>query len=171
VIDPLAYFWVLLKASLFSTGGTGNMPIIHDDFIGRGWAQEQQFAEALAIGQISPGPTGFWVVCFGYLTYGLPGALMATLAISLPPFAVFGVAALQRRLGDHPAMAGFTHGLGLAVSISFLVVVIRLLQDSGLDWRSGLIVLVSIALAASKRVPIPMILGLAALAGALLYRT
>ena len=169
MIDPFIYFWTLLKASLFSTGGTGNLPIIHADFLARGWATDHHFAESLAIGQISPGPNGLWVICLGYLTDNLRGALLAALAISLPPFAVLAVDALHKRIGDHPAMDGFVRGLGLAVSGIFLVVVIKLLRESGIDLRSILIVLASIGLAMTKRVPVPILLGLAGVAGALLY--
>jgi chromate transporter len=159
----------LLKASLFSTGGTGNLPSLHHDLLVRGWATDRHFAEALAIGQISPGPTGLWVICLGYLTDGVRGALLATLAISLPPLLVLAVAALHRRVGDHPAMQGFVRGLGLAVSGIFLVVVMDLLQENGIDWRSALLVLASVALALSGRLPVPLLLGLAGLAGVWLY--
>ena len=169
MIDPFIYFWTLLKASLFSTGGTGNLPSIHADFLARGWATDHHFAESLAIGQISPGPNGLWVICLGYLTDNLRGALLAALAISLPPFAVLAVDALHKRIGDHPAMDGFVRGLGLAVSGIFLVVVIKLLRENGIDLRSILIGLASIGLAMTKRVPVPILLGLAGVAGALLY--
>ena len=95
--------------------------------------------------------------------------LLAALAISLPPFAVLAVDALHKRIGDHPAMDGFVRGLGLAVCGIFLVVVIKLLRESGIDLRSILIVLASIGLAMTKRVPVPILLGLAGVAGALLY--
>lgn len=169
MIEPFTYFWIILKASLFSTGGSGNLPSIHADLLARGWATDRQFAEALAIGQISPGPSGLWVICLGYLTDGLRGALVATLAICLPPMLILAVAALHRRVGDHPAMQGFVRGLGLAVCGVFLVVVMRLLQENGLDLRSVLIVAVSIALALTGRLPVPVLLGLAGLAGTLLY--
>jgi len=169
MIEPLTYFWLLLKASLFSTGGTGNLPSIHADLLARGWATDRHFAEALAIGQISPGPNGLWVVCFGYLTYGVAGALMATLAIAIPPFFVLAVAALHRRIGDHPAMQGFVRGLGLAVSGIFLVVVVQLLQESGIDWRSLSLVAAAMALGLTNRVPIPVVLVLAAVVGMVLY--
>lgn len=169
MIDPFIYFWTLLKASFFSTGGTGNLPAIHADFLARGWATDQQFAEALAIGQISPGPTGLWVICFGYLTDGLRGSLLATLAICIPPVAVLAVDALHRRVGDHPLMKGFVRGLGLAVSGIFLVVVFRILHQNGIEIRSIAIVLASIGLAMTKRIPVPLLLGLAGLAGALIY--
>jgi chromate transporter len=169
MIDPLIYFWLLLKASLFSTGGSGNLPSLHADLLTRGWATERQFAESLAIGQLSPGPTGLWVISLGYLTDGLRGALLATLAISLPPFVVLAVDRLHRRVGDHPAVQGFVRGLGLAVVGIFLVVLAQLLAGNGIDGRSLLLVLAGAGLALTRRVPVPVLLGLAAVAGALLY--
>ena len=169
MIDPLAYFWILLKASFFSTGGTGNLPSIHADLLARGWATDRQFAEALAIGQISPGPTGLWVICLGYLTNGVAGALMAALAICIPPLGVLAVEALHRRIGDHPAMDGFVRGLGLAVSGIFLVVITRIMRQNGIDIGSVSILLVSVALAVTGRVPVPLLLVLAGVTGALIY--
>jgi chromate transporter len=169
MIDPLIYFWLLLKASLFSTGGSGNLPSLHADLLTRGWATERQFAESLAIGQLSPGPTGLWVISLGYLTDGLRGALLATLAISLPPFVVLAVDRLHRRVGDHPAVQGFVRGLGLAVVGIFLVVLGQLLAGNGIDGRSLLLMLAGAGLALTRRVPVPVLLGLAAIAGALLY--
>jgi chromate transporter len=169
IIDQFTYFWILLKASLFSTGGTGNLPSIHADLLARSWANDRQFAESLAIGQISPGPSGLWVICLGYLTDGIPGALLATLAISLPPMVVLAVDALHQRIGDHPAMQGFVRGLALAVSGIFLVVVMKLMQDNGIDIASVSILLVSILLAFTKRLPVPLLLLLAGIAGALIY--
>ena len=61
-------------------------------------------------------------------------------------------------------------GLGLAVSGIFVVIVLQLLQETGIDWRSITIVLVAVALGLSKRLPIPVMLGLAAMAGVVLYR-
>lgn len=169
MIDPIIYFWILLKASLLSTGGTGNLPSIHADLLALGWAVDRQFAEALAIGQISPGPSGLWVIGLGYLTDGIRGSLLATLAISLPPMVVLAVDALHRRIGDHPAMQGSVRGLGLAVSGIFLVVIARLLQENGIDARSVGIVLAAIALGITKRVPVPLLLVLAGVAGVILY--
>lgn len=170
MIEPLQYFWLLLKASLFSTGGNGNLPSLHADLLPLGWATDRQFAESLAIGQISPGPSGLWVICLGYLTYGLAGALLATLAICLPPMLILAVDRLHRRVGDHPAMQGFTRGLGIAVAGHSLVVLLTLLVANGINARSLLIVAVSVALGLSKRVPVAVMLALAGLAGAIIYR-
>ena len=169
MIDPLTYFWLLLKGSLFSTGGSGNLPSIHADLLARGWATDRQFAEALAIGQISPGPSGLWVVCLGYLTDGLRGGLLATLAICLPPFLVIAVSGFHRRHGDHPAVKGFVRGLGLAVAGNVLVIMVILLRNNGIEARSLLIAAASIALGLTRRVPVGVQLGLACLVGVLVY--
>ncbi len=169
MIDPLTYFWLLLKASIFSTTGSGNLPILHADLVARGWASERQFAEALAIGQISPGPTGLWVISFGYLTDGLRGALLALIAITLPPLAVLAVDRLHRRIGAHPAVRGFVRGLSLAVVGTFLVVVAGLLRGAGLEASSLLIALAGLALGATQRVPVVLILAAAGLAGVIIY--
>lgn len=169
-INPLLYLWLFLKASLFSTGGMGNFPILYADLIPMGWATEAEFVKALAIGQISPGPSGLWVICLGYLTYGMPGVLMSVVAISLPPLLVLAIDAFHRRAGEHPAMQGFVRGLGLGVVGISIVIIARLFQGIGVDTGGVVIALGSILLGMSRRVPVVVVLILAAIAGILIYR-
>lgn len=159
------FFWLLLKACLFSTGGFGSFPSVHSDLTTRGWATEGQFGEALAVGQISPGPNGLWLVSLGYLTAGLPGAGLGVLAILLPPLLVIAVDRLYQRVQHHPAVEGFVRGLGLAVIGIFVVVLFHLLRGVGLSERSLLIALASLFLGATRRVPVVVILGMAAAVG------
>jgi chromate transporter len=166
-VNQLEYFWLILKACLFSTGGMGNLPSIHNDLIARGWATEADFGEALAIGQVSPGPSGLWVLSFGYLTNGVRGALLATIAIVLPPLLVVIVDRLYARVHHHPAVEGFVRGLGAAVVGIFVVVLYGLLKNVGIDPETVSIAVGAIALMASKRVPVVVILGLAGLVGVL----
>jgi len=58
---------LFLKASLFSTGGFSNLPSLHQDLLANAWAKEADFGQSIAIGQISPGPNGLWVISLGYL--------------------------------------------------------------------------------------------------------
>ncbi len=168
-MNPFLLFWLFLKASLLSTGGTGNLPILYDDLIPLGWATDQMFAEALAIGQVTPGPTGLWVIALGYLVQGVPGGVLAAIAIVIPPLLVLLALALYNRIGHHPAVEGFVRGLSLAVVGVFLVILYGIFQESGIDARAIGIALAALGLAVWNRVPVLVILALAALAGVLLY--
>jgi chromate transporter len=168
MINALLYFWVMFKASLLSTGG-GNIPILHQDLLARGWTTERQFAEALAIGQISPGPSGLWVISLGYLLDGLRGALLSLVAIALPPLLVLVVHSFYRRYGDHAATQGFVRGLSLAVAGIFVVVLAGIMNGTGLDSTSLLIALGALALGLTRRVPVIGVMALAALVGIALY--
>ena len=168
-MNPLAFLWLFLKASLLSTGGLGNLPFLHNDLLSLGWASEQDFVTALAVGNISPGPTGLWSISLGYLTFGWLGAGLAMVAISLPPLLVLVVAAFYNRIEAHPTVQGFSRGLGLGVVGLTLAVALGLANTSISDWRGIIIAIAAMGLALSKRVPVILILGLAALAGCLIY--
>ncbi len=165
----LALFWIMFKAALLSTSGTGNLPIVHQDLLSRGWATDRQFAEALAIGQISPGPTGLWVISLGYFVGGLRGAALTLLAISLPPLLVLVlVHGLYRRWGHHPATQGFVRGLGLAVSGVFVFVLAGIMKTAGWNLTNFMIASGALLLGGTRRVPVVVILLLAATIGILL---
>ena len=168
-MDWLTYFLLMLKSTLLSTGGFGPLPILHNDFIARGWAGERTFTEALAVGQISPGPNGLWVVSFGYLVGGLPGAGLALLALALPPFFVLLVARVYERMADHILMRGFLDGMALAIGGAGLVVFGRIFFAETFDWRALVICALALGIAASGRVPVVVLIALAALAGVVAF--
>lgn len=169
MLDPLTFFWLLLKASLFSSGGLSNLPILHDDLVGRGLADDRQFVEALAVGKVSPGPSGLWVISLGYLLDGLRGALLALVAISLPPLLVLPIHSLSRRMGQHTLVQGFVQGLSLAAVGILIVILGQMMWDTGFDMGSLLILLASLWLGTRKHVPYVLLIALAALAGIVLY--
>jgi chromate transporter len=170
VINPLVYFALFLKASLFSTGGLSNLPSLHQDLIGLGWAADRDFGEAVAIGQISPGPNGLWVVSLGYLTYGYAGAALALLAVLVPPLLVLAVAAAFARIARHRWVDGLMRGISLAVVGVMGSVCWTILRQPGADWKGLLFAGGAFALAASRRVSPIGILALAALIGLAVYR-
>ena len=169
-MSRLLYFLLALKASLFSTGGFGNVPSLHDDLLIRGWATERNFSEALAVGQISPGPNGLWIISLGYFVDGVSGALLSLAAITLPPFLILAVEWLYHRTKHHPAVEGFVRGMSLATVGIFAVVLQRLLHDVGLNARTLLICAASLAIGMTRRVPVIAVLLLAALVGLLFRR-
>lgn len=160
-----ALFLLMLKASLFSFSGTGNLPILRSDLLPLGWATDKQFVEALAVGQVSPGPMGLWVISLGYLMDGWIGATLALIAICIPPLLVAPLARLYRRVRDHAAVEGFMRGLSLAVVGIFAVILATIQMAAGIDLRALAIVAAAFGLALSRRVPLLAILAVAALVG------
>jgi chromate transporter len=170
--NPFVFFLLVLKATLLSTGGTGNLASLHDDLVvSRHWLTEQQIAEAVSIGQVAPGPTGLWVVSLGCIVDGVEGGLLAALAVALPPLLVLVMGRLYQRMRHHPAIEGFMRGLGLAVVGLGAVILWRLLAGAGgLRLSSLLIAAGSAALMATRRVPVLVILVLAATVAVLWVR-
>ncbi len=169
-MDGLTFFLLFLKASLLSTGGRGPFPYLYTDLIARGWAVESNFAEALTVGEISPGPSGLWVISLGYLTAGLPGALLASLAIVIPPLLVLIVARIHDRLKSLPATAGVLDGLVLAIAGSSIVVLAGLFVSNGMNVITFAIALIAAVLAFDGRMPTWVLLASAAFAGAFWLR-
>jgi len=169
VINPLVYWFLFFKASLFSSGGFSNLPSLHQDLIANGWASGADFGQSLAIGQISPGPNGLWVICLGYLTYGYLGAALALIAITIPPLLVLAIAAVYDRIKERRWVQGLMRGVSLAVVGITLTVVWTIVTQSGVDWRGYAIAAAAFGLAASNRVHIILILGAAAVAGLVIY--
>ena len=170
MINPFIYFLLFLKASLFSTGGFSNLPSLHQDLIANGWTKESYFGQSIVIGQISPGPNGLWVISLGYLTYGYLGAFLALIAITLPALLVLAVSAGYTRIENQRWVQGAMYGVSLAVVGLLLSVVWTILHQPGVDWKGLLIGVGAFGLALSRRVNILIILGLAGVAGYLLYR-
>lgn len=164
-MNPLVAFFLMLKASFFSFSGSGNLPILRADLVPLGWATDRQFVEALAVGQVSPGPMGLWVVSLGYLMDGWTGALLALLAICIPPLLVVPIARVYRHVRSHPAVEGFMRGLSLAVVGIFVVILASIQAAVGIDARSLALVAAALGLALTRRAPLLAIIGAAALIG------
>lgn len=170
MINPIVYFLLALKASLFSTGGFANLPSLHQDFTGLKWATDADFADAVAIGQISPGPNGLWVICLGYFTYGYLGAALCLVAITIPPMAVLITAAVHARIEHRRWVEGLLRGVSLGVIGILIAVVWTIMHEPGVDWLGWIIAAAAFILALSRRVPLIVILALAGAAGYVLYR-
>ncbi len=81
-------FLVFLKAGgLLYGSGYVLLAFLRNDLVVRlGWLTDQQLLDAISVGQFTPGPVFTTATFIGYLLAGLPGAIIATLAIFLPSF-------------------------------------------------------------------------------------
>ena len=124
---------------------------------GLGWLTDQQLIDAVAVGQFTPGPVFTSATFIGYLLGGLPGALLATLAIFLPGFVYVALLyPLIPRLRGSPWTSAFLDGVNVA-AIGLM---------AGVTWDLARAALVSPA----SGLPDPLAVGLALVAALLLVR-
>src|SRR5687768_176234 len=88
-----AIFGVFLKTgSVIFGSGYVLLAFLRSDLVERlGWLTNQQLLDAVAVGQITPGPVFTTATFIGYLLAGTPGAAVATLGIFLPAFVFVAV--------------------------------------------------------------------------------
>jgi chromate transporter len=67
-------------------GGFAIVPHLKSVIDTRGWLTDRQFADAVAIGKLTPGPVLLLATFIGYLRHHVPGALVATVSIFAGPF-------------------------------------------------------------------------------------
>src|SRR5207342_1427002 len=84
----LALSWVALKVGALSYGGGFVIvPLMQGDAVHRyHWMTNPQFLNAVALGQVTPGPVTHTVAVVGYAAAGIGGALLAAFIAFLPSF-------------------------------------------------------------------------------------
>jgi chromate transporter len=110
------------------------------------WLTHRQLLDAVAIGQFTPGPVLSTATFIGYLLGGVPGAVVATVAIFLPSF--FYVALLSPvlfRLRQSAWMAAFLDSVNVCAVALMGGVTFRLAADALRGWPAWIISVASLA--------------------------
>jgi chromate transporter len=78
--------WTFLQVGfVFFGGGFVLIPILHERLVtGLGWLTPAEFVDGVALSQLTPGPIAVLATFAGYRLAGVPGALLATLALFAP---------------------------------------------------------------------------------------
>ncbi|MCA1846525.1 MAG: chromate transporter, partial [Actinobacteria bacterium] len=115
--DLVRIFWAFLKigALLFGSGYVLLAFVRRDLVLSHGWLTEGQLLDAIAVGQFTPGPLFTTATFVGYLLRGVPGAVVATVAIFLPAFVMTAVLEpVIGKLRKTPVTAAALDGLNAA---------------------------------------------------------
>ncbi len=118
-------FWVFFKTgSVLFGSGYVLLAFLRADLVERlGWLSQAQLIDAIAVGQLTPGPVFTTATFIGYLIAGPRGALTATAGIFLPAFFFVAISGpLVPRLRASPSAAAFLDGVNVA-SLGLMVVV------------------------------------------------
>ena len=159
VAAPMPYSLGLLGLYFLKIGavvyGSGYvlLAFLRADFVERlRWLTDDQLIDAVAVGQFTPGPVFTTATFIGYLVGGLPGALVATVAIFIPSFlCVAAVSALLPRLRRAAATGAVLDGVNVAALGLMAGVTWQLARAAVVDGpTAALAVLATVALARWK---------------------
>ncbi|PYM28159.1 MAG: chromate transporter [Candidatus Rokuibacteriota bacterium] len=169
LLQILAFF---TKAGAFVFGsGLAIVPFLHQGVVQQfGWLSEQQFIDAVAVAMITPGPVVITVVFIGYLAAGFLGAVAAAVGIFLPVY-LFTVipAPWFSRNRDNALLKAFVLGATSAATGAIAGAVILLARRAIYDGPTAVIALVSLAVLWRFKVPEPILVAAAGLAGLLAF--
>jgi chromate transporter len=129
--------------------------------VGRGWLTSEQFVQAYALGQITPGPGVTFVVPMGYQAAGVSGALVAIVAFFLPPALVaLTVAHVWGQIRTSPWPTAFRTGMmPIAVGLTLASAYTMVLAGLG-DLSSLLVMAGAFLLLTRTQLPTLLVLGM-----------
>ena len=122
-LATLTLFFLKVGSVLFGSGYV-LIAFLRADLVHRwGWLTEQQLLDAIAVGQLTPGPLFTTATFIGYVLAGWPGAVLSTMAIFLPAFVVVWVThPVIPRLRESRPVAAFLDGV-IAASLGLMAAV------------------------------------------------
>jgi chromate transporter len=130
----LQIFGVCFKAGAFTFGtGLAVLPVLQGEFVERlGWISSADFMNAVAVGQLTPGPILITATAVGFQKAGIPGAFAATIGAFLPAFLyiLLVVPRIWDRLKDRSATRAFLDGALPAVVGAMAAMTFKLLPFS-----------------------------------------
>jgi len=154
---------VFLRAGALTFGGGFVMiPLLEAELVrGHGWLTSHAFADAMALGQITPGPVVITATFVGYRIAGLSGALFATVSVFLPAFLMMLlVGASVERFRRNRVVQAFLHGIQPAVVGLMFAAAWVLLRHGAASWTGvGLAAVSFLLLWRWKVTPVWVLLG------------
>ena len=144
-----ALFWNFLKiGSVLYGSGYVLLAFLRADFVERlGWLTDQQLLDAIAIGQVTPGPVFTTATFVGYILGGVPGAVVATVGIFLPAFVFVAISnPIIPRIRKSPWAGALLDGVNVASLGLMAAVTLQLAQSAIIDPVTVAVALVALAL-------------------------
>jgi chromate transporter len=145
----LSLAWVAIKVGALSYGGGFVIiPLMHSDAVDRyHWMTSGQFLNAVALGQVTPGPVVQTVAVVGYAAAGVGGGLLAATIAFSPSFAfiLLGGSRFDRLRADEDAKS-FLNGAGPAAIGAILGTAVPLAGALTETWQYAVLAAAAVAL-------------------------
>lgn len=166
----LFLFFVKVGAVLYGSGYV-LLAFIRADLVERWhWLTESQLLDAIAVGQVTPGPVFTTATFVGYVLGGSKGAVVATIGIFLPAFVFVALSGpLVPKIRNSPTAAAFLDGVNAAAMSLMFVVTYQLARSALIDVTTITLALLSAFLLLRFHVNSAWLILGGALAGWLLY--
>jgi chromate transporter len=149
-----ALAWTAFKVGALSFGGGFVIvPLMQSDAVHTyHWMSGPHFLNAVALGQLTPGPVVATVAAVGYAAHGLAGGLLAAVVAFAPSFAFVLLGGPRfARLRENPGPRAFLDGAGPAAIGAILGAAITLATELREGWQVGVLLAAAIALLALGR--------------------
>lgn len=105
-----------------------------------GWLTHPDLVEAIAVGQVTPGPVLSTATFIGYKVGGYSGAILATLGMFIPSFFyVWLLNPLIHKMRKSAPLKSFLEAVNVAAVAVMVVVSIKMAESILIDWKTGLI--------------------------------
>jgi chromate transporter len=163
---PLFTVFLKIGAVLFGSGYV-LLAFLRSDFVERlHWLTERQLLDAVAVGQVTPGPVFTTATFIGYVLGGASGAFVATVGIFLPAFvfvALSGV--LLPRIRHSPTARAALDGVNVASLALMAVVTAQLARAAIVDCTTLMCALIAAVLLFRWKINSAWLVGIGAIAG------
>jgi len=143
---PLLLFFLKVGSVLYGSGYV-LLAFLRDGLVDQWhWLGEAQLLDAVAVGQVTPGPVFTTATFIGYILGGGPGAALATLGIFLPSFVFVGASAwLVPRIRRSALAGAFLDGVNVAALALMLAVTLQIARAALVDATTVTLALISAA--------------------------
>jgi len=156
---------VFLRAGAVTFGGGFVMiPLLESELVQvHRWLTPTEFADAVALGQVTPGPVVITATFVGCRLAGVLGALVATASVFAPAWLMtLAVGGSVQRLRDSPAVQAFLNGIQPAVVGVMFAAAVAMARHGIQDWPGAVIALASLLLLWRWKIhPLPVMAGAA----------
>jgi chromate transporter len=168
-LGQLFLFFLKVGSVLFGSGYV-LLAFLRADLVERwGWLTETQLLDAVAVGQVTPGPVFTTATFIGYVLAGGPGACVATIGIFLPAFIFVALTArILPRIRQSAVAGAFLDGVNVASLALMGAVTWHLGRSAFVDTTSVALGVASAAVLLTTRLNPTWMVLVAALAGILL---
>ncbi len=143
-LSALFLVFVKIGSVLFGSGYV-LLAFLRSDFVvHRHWLTEAQLLDAVAVGQVTPGPVFTTATFIGYLLGGTAGAVLATLGIFLPAFFFVAISGLLLpKIRRSASLSAFLDGVNVASLALMAVVTFQLCRAALVDLKTVLLAVAS----------------------------